>query len=217
MGTLTAAALIAQLRVTLLDPTPGTTWTDAMLLGYINSAERAACLLRPELHTVRGAVALAAGTEQSLPAGSTALFRVERNAASGRACRLVDASLVDAMTPYWHAATPEVDVTDYVLDQRERTRYRVMPPNDGTGSVVVLRGAVPTELGATSATINLDDVYEDPIKQFVLSECYAANTKRQDLAKAAAARAEFAKMLGVSAQSVVAVMPRTGVNQPGIS
>jgi len=217
MGTLLASALISQLRVTLLDPSPGTTWTDAMLLGYLNSAERAACLLRPELYTIRGAVSLAAGTEQSLPAGSTALFRLLHNATSKRACRLVDQSLVDAMSPYGAAATQELDVTDYALDQRERTRYRVWPPNNGSGSVIAIRGAVPTAIASTGSAINLDDIYEDPLKQYVLGECYAANTKRQDLAKAAAARGEFAKMLGVSAQSVVAVMPRTGVNQPGIN
>jgi hypothetical protein len=217
MGTLLASALISQLRVTLLDPSPGQTWTDAMLLGYLNSAERAACLLRPELYTVRTAVPLAAGTDQVLPAGGTAVLRWERNATSKRACRLVDASLVDAMTPFWGAATQEVDVTDYALDPRERTRFRVMPPNNGTGSLIGPWCKVPTAIATVGDPINLDDIYEDPLKQFVLSECYAANTLRQELGKAAAARAEFAKMLGVSAQSVVAVMPRTGVQQPGIS
>lgn len=217
MGTLLASALIAQLRVTLLDPSPGTTWVDATLLGYLNSAERAACLLRPELYTARGAVSLAAGTDQALPAGSTALLRIERNNVSKRACRLVDASLVDAMTPFWGAATQEVDVTDYVLDPRERTRFRVMPPNDGNGSVIVLRGLVPTAIATTSSAINLDDIYEDPLKQFVLAECYAANTKRQDLAKSGAAFNRFTQLLGVSAQSAVAVMPRTGTQQPGIN
>lgn len=207
MGTLVASALIAQLRVTLLDPSPGTTWTDPMLLGYLNSAERAACLLRPELHTTLGAIGLVAGVRQTLPAGSTALFRIDCNAASGRVCRLVDASLVDAAEPFWPAATQELDVTDYMLDPRERTRYRVAPPNNGSGSVIALRGTVPTAIASTSGTINLDDIYEHPLKQFVLCECYAANTKRQDLAKAAAAFDLFVKLLGVAAQSAVAVMP----------
>lgn len=217
MGTLLASALIAQLRVTLLDPSPGVTWVDATLLGYLNSAERAACLLRPELNTTKGSVSLAAGSEQVLPAGSTALFKLFHNATTKRACRLVDSSLVDAISPFAPAATQEVDVTDYALDPRERTRYRVWPPNTGTGAVIALRGVVPTAIAAVGDAINLDDIFEDPLKQFVLGECYAANTKRQDLAKASAARAEFAKMLGVSAQSVVAVMPRTGVNQPSIN
>lgn len=217
MGTLLASALIAQLRVTLLDPSPGVTWTDATLLGYLNSAERAACLLRPELNTVRGAIAMVAGTEQALPAGGTALFRLLYNATSKRACRLVDQSLVDAITPYGAAATQELDVTDYALDPRERTRYRVWPPNNGSGSVVGIRGTVPTAIAGVGSAINLDDIYEDPLKQYVLSECYASNTKRQDLAKASAARAEFAKMLGISAQSVVSVMPTAAANQPGVS
>lgn len=217
MGALTGSDLIGQLRVTLLDPDPGEAWTDAMLLGYISSAERAACLLRPELYTVRDAVDLEAGVEQQLPVGSTALLRAERNMASGRVCRLVDFSLVDAGQPFWPAATEEVDVTDYTVDPRDRTRFRVLPPNDGTGQLLVFRGLVPPSLGEVGETINLEDTFEDPLKQFVLGECYAANTKRQDLAKAAAARAEFARMLGINAQSLAAVLPRVGANQPGMS
>lgn len=217
MGTLTGTALIAQLRVTLLDPSPGTTWTDAMLLGYINSAQRAIGLLRPELFTLRGSVPLVAGTEQQLPAGSTGVFRFERNTASGRAVRLVDASLVDSLAPYWNAATAEVDVQDYMIDPRDRTRFRVLPPNNGNGALTGLRGVVPTALAAVGSTIDLEDTYEDPIKQFVLGECYAANTKRQDMAKATAARGTFANMLGINAQALAGVLQRTGANQPGMS
>lgn len=217
MGTLTGTAIIAQLRVTLLDPAPGDTWLDTMLLGYINSAERAACLLRPELYTARDAVELVAGVEQQLPAGSTALLRVERNVASGRVCRLVDFSLVDAGQPFWPAATEEVDATDYTVDPRDRTRFRVLPPNDGTGQLLVFRGVVPPPLSSVGSTINLEDTFEDPIKQFVLGECYAANTKRQDLAKAGAARAEFARMLGINAQALAAVLPAVGAQQPGVN
>ncbi len=217
MGTLTGTALITQLRVTLLDPAPGVTWTDAILLGNINSAQRAVCLVRPELYTTRAAVDLVEGTEQQLPAGSTALLRAEHNVASGRVCRLVDAALVDALAPFWHAATQETDVTDYMLDPRDRVRYRVLPPNDGDGQLMVLRGLTPPPLSAVGEPIALDDIYEDPIKQFVLGECYAANTKRQDLAKAAAARDEFAKMLGINAQSLAALLLRTGTQQPGMN
>jgi hypothetical protein len=217
MGTLVASAIIAQLRVTLLDPAPGTTWIDAMLLGYISSAERAACLLRPEIYTERAAVDLVAGVEQQLPSGSTALLRAERNVASGRVCRLVDFSLVEAGQPFWPAATEEVDATDYAVDPRDRTRFRVLPPNDGTGQLMVFRGLLPPELDATTDAINLGDEFEDPIKQFALGECYAANTKRQDLAKAGNARGEFARMLGINAQSLAALLPRIGAQQPGVN
>lgn len=218
MGTLLASDLITQLRVTLLDPAPGATWTDPMLLGYINAAQRAVCLVRPELNTAREAVDLVAGIDQELPAGWTALLKIDRNVASGRVCRgPVDAALVDAAQSFWPAATPETDVQDYMLDPRDRKRFRVLPPNDGDGEVMVFGGKVPTALANTGAAINLDDVYEDPLKQFVLSEAYAANTKRQDLAKAAAARGEFAKMLGINAQSLAALLPRTGVQEPGLN
>ena len=210
-----ASAIISSLRITLLDPSPGKTWSDAILLMHLNEGERNACSLRPELYTVRGPIGLSAGTLQTLPAGGTALMRLDENQVSGLSVRLVDSAMLDVANRVWSAATPEVDVQEYAVDAKDRKRFRVLPPNDGTGAVVGLYGMTPTPIPSTASPINLDDVYELLLKHFVLSEAYAANTKRQDVAKASYYRSSYEKMLGINAQSTAAVLPKYGATPGG--
>lgn len=212
--TILVSALITSLRATLLDPSPGTTWLDADFLRLVNEGERNACMLRPELYTVHAAIPMVAGTLQVVPAGGTAIMRLDENAVSKRRCRLVDASLLDAFYRFWPAATPETDVQEWTQDPRDRKRFTVTPPNTGTGSVIALYGMTPPAIANIANPINLDDIYELPLKHFVLGECYAMNTQRQDLVKATFYRTSFEKMLGVNSQSTVAVLPKVG-NQGG--
>lgn len=210
MGTLVCSALIAKLRFTLLDPAPGTTFTDTDLRGALNEAQRAACELRPELFTKRAAIPMVAGTLQALPADGTVTMRLEENAVSKRRCHQVDAKLLDTANQVWPAATPEKDVQEYAVDPRDRKRFTVSPPNDGTGSVVALYGAVPPEMADVNATIALDDVFEAALLAYALHRAYSANTKRADPTKSAAEYARFKDLLGVNAQSVNALVPKVG-------
>ena len=214
MGTILASAIIAAARVTLLDPSPGTTWTDPMLLTMLNQAQRNACALRGELNTVHAAIPMVAGTLQTLPAGGTVLIRLDENAVGKRRCRLVDAALLDAALLTWPAATAAKEVAEYATDPRSPKRFHVTPPNDGTGSVVALYCAVPAPLATVASAIVLEDTHELALQHFVIGEAYAANTKRQDLTKATFYRQSFEKQLGISAQSTVAVGAKYGAT-PG--
>ena len=208
MGTILVSAIITSARVTLLDPSPGVTWVDADFLRFVNTVERNACELRPDLYTVRGPWAMAAGSIQTLPAGATVLMDIEENTVSKQRVNLVDLSLVDALNRYWPAATPELDVQEYGFDPRDRKRIRIIPPNNGSGSLNVLYGATPPSLAAVGSAINLDDIHELAILHGVLAEAYSANTKRQDLGKWQAYRGSFKELLGLSAQSSIAAIPK---------
>ena len=212
--TILASAIIANCRTILLDPAPGTTWLDADLLTMLNQAERFACNLRPELYTARAAIAMATGIHQTLPAGGNVLMRLDENATSKRRCRLVDSALLDAALATWPATAEATDVVEYAIDAKDRKRFVVYPPNNGTGSVVALYGRTPAALAAVGNAINLDDIYEMALQNFVLGQAYSANTKRQDLAKAGSYATMCEKALGVNAQSTVAVLPKYG-NTPG--
>lgn len=215
MGTILASEMIGRLRLTLLDPTPGVTWLDADLLAMLNEGQRNACELRPELYQVRAPIELVAGTLQTIPADGTVFVRLDENVAGGLRCRLVDSALLDTAARFWPAATPEVAVQEYCADAKDRKRFHVLPPNDGTGEVIALYCAVPPAIEATDDPITLDDIYELPLKHFVLSEAYAANTKRQDLAKASFYRQSFEKMLGINATASVALQPKYGTTPGG--
>lgn len=205
-----ASAIITSLRSILLDPSPGVTWNDARLLALLNEGERAIVGVKHEAYPVRSGLSLVAGTKQSLPADGVALMEVYENTVSGRRVTLTDRALQDAAATFFPAATPETDVQHYMKDDRDPTRFDVVPPNDGNGSVQALYGAVPTPIASTGANINLPDFYEAALKAFVLSQCYAENTDRQDTAKATMYGNEWKQLLGISSQSQVAVSPKVG-------
>ena len=203
-----ASQIIASLRLTLLDPSPGVTFTDAMFLAWLGEVERRACELRPELLIVRAAIPMVAGTLQAVPAGGTAIMRLDQNVTSKRRCRLTDAESLDMANLFWPTTTASADVREWCHDDRDRTRFHVWPPNNGAGSVVALYGTTPAPFTLVTQAIHIDDVHDVALKDGVLAEAYGANTKRGDMAKMSAYRAAFEHALGINAAAVVAVGPK---------
>lgn len=198
----TASTITARAATTLLDP-DGTGWPAAELLDYLNAAQRAVCLLRPDVYTKVASVTLAAGVVQSLPADGNVLLRVLYNA-NGVSVRMAG---IDGMSAAanWAAATPAAIVREWAADSRDRTRFFVSPPNDGSGSVVCFYAAVPPALAAGSDPIALPDVYETPLWAYVCSLAYAKNSRRQDMAKSQSMMQTFIAMVTggqVASQSV---------------
>lgn len=205
-----ASAIIASVRRILLDPVPGVTWVDAALLAMMNEGERAFVNVKREIFPLRTAVALVAGTKQTLPAGGVALIECYDNVVSGRRCTLVHRELMDSAARFFPIATPEIDAQHYLKDDRDPTRFDVVPPNIGTGSLNILYGAVPSPIAAVTNNINLSDIYEGALIAFVLAKAYAENTTRTDLAKSGAHTQEWKGLLGMGTQSQVAVSPKVG-------
>lgn len=193
-------------RVTLLDAAK-VTWSDAELLGYLNEALRTTCLLKTDAYTRRAYIAMVLGTKQELPEGGTEIFDLFENEGSGRAVTLADRSLIDTENRFWPASTYEIDVQNWAADPRDPKRFDVTPPNNGYGSVGALFGAVPDELASIGDEIPLQDIYEHPLKLFVMAKAYAKNTKRQDLAKSETLMQGFRAALGVKTQNQFALAP----------
>lgn len=212
MGTILASAVVSTVRTTLVDA-DAVGWSDDELLQYLNEAQRAVVLLKPDANAISVEITLAAGTRQALPADGVAVFDLEFNVASGRRITLVDKEVLDETNRFWPAATRVVDVEHWCADPRERTAFVVTPPNDGTGEVLAVYGAVPEALEAEDP-IGLGDHYEPVLIQLTLARAYAKNTQRQDLAKSTAAMQAATTMLGIGSQGQVAVAPRVS-SSPG--
>ncbi len=193
-----ASAIITSLRSILLDPSPGVTWTDARLLSLLNEAERAVCLAKRDVFTTVANITLAAGTLQSVPAGSTGIIDLyENTAGTKRRAILVDRARLDASNPAWPSDTATSIVNFWFPDARDPTRFHVSPPQVGSNSIAALYGMTPTPIAAVGSNINLPDIYEHVLKCFVLGECYAENADRQDLGKAGYYRNEWKGLLGI--------------------
>lgn len=205
-----ASSIITSVRRVLLDPSPGVTWLDANLLALINEAERAICALKREAYPIRATLTLVAGTWQTLPADGLAIMDLYHNVVSGRRAILCNRELMDAAAISFPIATQETDVQEWTKDDRDPTRFDVIPPNNGSGQVIALYGATPPAIAAVGNPINLLDIYEQCIKAFVIAQAYAENTDRFDLAKYAAYTSEWKGILGISSQSQVAVSAKVG-------
>lgn len=212
MGTILASASVLSARFTLLDPSPGKTFSDARFLVLYNEALRAMACVKPDLYTVQGALTMVAGTEQVLPAGGNGLLKLIKNVASGKPINRVSESLLLEVNRWVAPATQEVDVESFCVDARDENRFIITPPNNGTGSVLGLYGSTPT-VASLATAIPFDDVYEPALTDWILSLAYRADTTRQDLSKSTQYENAAMKKLGLDSQSKAAAHPALG--KPG--
>jgi hypothetical protein len=201
-----ASDIIASVRGTLLDAS-GATWSDTELLRYADEAIKATCLVKPDAYTVQAALALAAGTEQSLPADSTGLVDIIRNSASRSAVTLVDKELLVESNRFFPAATGSVDIEHFTADPRNPRRFLVSPPAANTSSVVAVYGITPASMASTAAAFPLPDAYVPCTIDYVLSRAYGKNSRRQDLAKEDYHKRQWAGALGLKSQSQALLTP----------
>lgn len=198
MGTLLASAIVARVRLTLVDPN-AVGWSDAELYDYLSAAQSAICNAKPDAHTKLEAVDLVAGVVQTLPEDGISLLNVYYNEASGQVATIVGLDLQNAADPRWPLNAQVTDVAEVMVDERTPTRFLVNPPNDGAGRLVVLYGAEPPVLvdGAPSQTISVKDSYQNALWAYTCGLAYAKNTKRQDVTKSNNMMAMFGQMLGL--------------------
>jgi hypothetical protein len=209
-----ASDILDSVSGTLLD-TAHRTWTEADLLGYLNEALRSTAGPKPDLYPVQTNFTLAAGVFQNIPSDGVALLDITRNVGGrNRVVTQVDEGLLEEANRFWPAATQQAEVEHYTADPRNPRRFRVFPPNNGSGVIEILYGAIPPTLTYAAEEMAVPDNYQAALTNFVLSRAYAKNSKRQDLSKASYYMQQWAAMVGLRSQGQVAVAPRVS-QSPG--
>jgi hypothetical protein len=204
---LTAADIVDDVRGILIDD-DFTEWTDQDLLGFVTDAGRLLSNFKPDAYTKREPVPLVAGTEQTLPADGIAILDADENEASRRAVTMVDKELLDTENRFWPAGTRQRDVHHWCADPRDPRRFTVTPPNDGTGSLVMVYGAAPPALTSTSDPIVYVDTYKYPLTCFALHRAYAEQSRKGDSAKSQQWLANGLQALGIRSAAQVQVAPK---------
>jgi len=209
MGTVTAADILSTARSTLLD-VASTAWSQQDLLDYLNQGLRACAGAKPDFYTVKGNVELVAGPEQALPADGVQVLDILENAYSGEVVTLVDRELIDETNRFWPVTDRSRDAQHYAVDPRDPARFTVMPPNDGTGEVRALYGALhPTiALADINDALLVSDKFQPVLVSYVLHRAYAKNSQRQDLAKSSFYKQQWAADLGLDTRAQAALAPR---------
>lgn len=150
---------------------------------------------------------LVAGVEQTAPASTVAILDIPRNtnvsSAMGAAItptRIVD---MDRAKPDWPTDTG-TSVIHFMHDAKDPLRFYVWPAYSG-GYVMLKRSYLP-DYDTASEALPIGDEYEMALVYGVLAECYAKNTKRNDVAKHSQYEQLYANELGLktTAQSAFA-------------
>lgn len=173
MGTITGTSIINKASTQLIDPS-NTRWTRAELLGWLNDAQRQIVVMQPAWNNKVVAVKLAAGTRQTIPSDGWMLLDIYRNMGTtgttpGTVVRIVSRRLIDRVNPAWHTVTATNTAQNYIYTLEDKEAYYVYPPADGTGYLELNYSQLPTDLATEGQTIDIDDVLESAILNYVLA------------------------------------------------
>jgi len=192
MGTLTGEYLLARASEVVQDD-DHITWTSDQFLEWINDAQRATVLVKPDSNVSTGSVQLVAGTLQSI--SGIRLQSVIRNMGSdgltpGNAIRLVQRGIKDEADPSWHTDTASLTILEYIYDDRDPKHYYVSPPPDTVAAnvyVEISQVVEPTALSAITDTIDLEDIYTPAMLEWILYRAFSREAEEvQDVSRAAA-------------------------------
>lgn len=189
MGTITGTTLINKVATILYDAN-NVKWSRSELLNWLNDAQRAITILMPEAISTKVIVPLTAGARQSLPSDCWLLLEITSNMGTtgttrGRALRKTMRETLDETNPTWYDDAPAPSITLFMYDSRDRTTYEVYPPADGTSYLEVIYAPYPVDLSTEAATLQLADVYEPALIDYMLFRCKSKGSDFADPVQAA--------------------------------
>ena len=188
-GTLQGQHILSRVQNILQDNT-SVRWTQGELLDYLNDGQREIANLRPDATATHSNVSLSAGTEQSIPTDGLRLIKLVRNmsgtgtdATGGRAIRVVTEDALNSTQPSWHDPTVTGDAAHgtedkhYIFDTNDPRKYYVYPGVSGSAYIEVVYSKNPTNLSAVTDLIQVDDVFANPLINFVLYRAFLKDSE----------------------------------------
>lgn len=177
----------------LLQDTTKIRWPDDELIHYLNDGQREIALYKPNASVVTENYLLASsGSKQALPADGLVLIDVIRNrgggTVNGTAIRVVAREVLDAQLPNWHSATGS-EVRHYVYSPNDPKTFYVYPyVASGGHNIEITYGRVPPIVANVNANIQVDDIYNPALVNYI---CYRAYSKDAEYAANAAAATSY--------------------------
>ena len=177
--------IIADKVEILLQDETNVRWTEAELLGWINSGQREVAIAKPNALTSNTTMQLtASATKQTIPATGIQLMEVVRNMGAdgltpGRAITGIDRSVLDMTIPTWHSdANAAGAVKHFTFDPRDPKTFYVYPKAPATALYIeLIISTNPTQLASMASNIAYDDIYETVLIDYVLYRAYGKDSK----------------------------------------
>lgn len=176
-------------------------WPQSELLDYYNDAVRATIIVLPYAGASVENLDCVPGTRQSLPDGAIRLLDVTR-VVGGRAVQPVPREVLDSQYPDWHSMTGPVE--RYCYDESVPKTYHVFP---GALAGVQLEAEVaripaPVGLQGIEADFPLDELYVNPIIEFMLYRAFSKDAENGANSNSAATHYQnWSDLLGVKTQA----------------
>lgn len=205
MASVTTAQVIINDIEAILQDESNDFWTEAEHLKAINDGMKEICTIKPDAYTVAASVTLAEGVVQDVPTGAfgiqdiTCNMGVSPGATPGKAIRLINRKVLDAMNINWQSATAAAVVDYYMYDERYPLKFMVSPPqpSSGFGFVQMFYPKSPAEI-AIGAVILIPDIYRTALFYYGLSRAFLKEADVLSSAnKAVAYYNAFLNVLGV--------------------
>lgn len=212
MGAETGTAIALSVEEVLSDAS-NVVWTEAQLLEWLNDAQYAISLVRPDASSSVVNLLLVAGTKQTI--AGRRLIDVIRNMGAdgntaGQVVEHVDMGNKDKFNPSWHSDSASITINDFMHDPRVPTVFYVSPPATAPTYLELKQAVVPAVLTALTETINLDDVYVPVIIEWMLYRSFSRDDiDTPNFQRGQAHKATFFNLLGVKTQIDQAFTPQS--------
>jgi hypothetical protein len=150
------------------------------MLTWATDSEIEIAKMKPDSYPVIEVVALAAGSQQSLPARATQLLDVLCNMRTdgttrGNIIQVVEKKLMNAINPGWMADTAVSSVTHVIYDTKRSPKlYWVYPQSTGINYIELITSKLPDNGSKVIGDDTLlADEYSNSMLHYILAMCFA--------------------------------------------
>jgi len=204
---ISGAATISKARAVLSDLTATYRWSDADLVGWLNSGQRQIVLLKPNSFAQPAVIQLVPGTVQTIP--GLEFIRVNRFmwdlTTPGSAVLPVAQELLDVLYPGWHTAQASMEIKNYMFNKRDSQTFLVYPPQpDPAGYAEIVQTPYPDDITIIISVITgdiIDDIFEKPLIDFIVSCALSEDTANADMVASERFMQRFTNAIGGKAQA----------------
>tara|TARA_B100000780_G_C21076399_1_gene433315 strand:+ start:704 stop:1414 length:711 start_codon:yes stop_codon:yes gene_type:complete len=217
MAVTLAKDIIDRAKIVLQDTSvAGTRWPNSELQAWLNDAQFAVVLYRPDAKTVNEEFTPTANSsKQTIPLTGLRLIEVIRNTAATstyKAIRLIQRSILDDQVPAWHNATASVNIEHFVYDERDPKVFYLFPRPTSATRIELIYSTVPAKVSIVSADetfnssasttmISLDDIYANALLDFMLYRAYSKDAEfAANAVRSSAHLNAFGSSLGVKSK-----------------
>ena len=183
---------------------------------YLNASIRALVLVRPDAGAQTDNVQLTAGVLQALPTTALRMLDITRNmgadgATAGKIITPTKRKHIDYSNLLWPAATGDTEVDNFSYDKENPRIFYVTPPVSSSIDVWVEMqvSQLPTAVAATGNDPGVNDVFFEPIVQYMLYKAFSADDEDVEFEKAIQYMQNFFNLLQVEIATSGAAGPES--------